>query len=112
MVDNLEDPDPLMLLAEDDEIRSLANETVSRMSVEGVKQSRRKEPQQMAKTVSALPPALAGNGDEEELVICGRFPHMDVCACDIQCQIALREINLFEVYPGILMGPYQAGFKT
>ena len=66
----------------------------------------------MAKTVSALPPALAGNGDEEELVICGRFPHMDVCACDIQCQIALREINLFEVYPGILMGPYQAGFKT
>ena len=37
---------------------------------------------------------------------------MDVCACDIQCQIALREINLFEVYPGIIMGPYQAAFKT
>ncbi len=37
---------------------------------------------------------------------------MDVCACDIQCQIALREINLFEVYPGIVMGPYQAAFKT
>ena len=45
-------------------------------------------------------------------MICGRFPHMDVCACDIQCSIALREINLFEVYPGILMGPYQSGFKT
>lgn len=37
---------------------------------------------------------------------------MEVCACDIQCQIALREINLFEVYPGIVMGPYQAAFKT
>ena len=37
---------------------------------------------------------------------------MDACACDIQCQIALREINLFEVYPGIVMGPYQSAFKT
>jgi hypothetical protein len=52
------------------------------------------------------------NGDEEENILCGRFPHMESCACDIQCQIALREINLFEVYPGILMGPYQAAFKT
>lgn len=45
------------------------------------------------------------SGEEDEIV-CGRFPHMDVCACDIQCSIALREINLFEVYDGILMGPY------
>jgi hypothetical protein len=45
------------------------------------------------------------NGEEDEIV-CGRFPHMDLCACDIQCSIALREINLFEVYPGIIMGPY------
>lgn len=49
---------------------------------------------------------------EEDDIVCGRFPHMDTCACDIQCSIALREINLFEVYPGILMGPYQSGFKT
>lgn len=32
MVDNLEDPDPLMLLAEDDEIRSLEN--LNRTSVD------------------------------------------------------------------------------
>jgi hypothetical protein len=51
-------------------------------------------------------PKHAINGDEENDIVCGRFPHMDVCACDIQCQIALREINLFEVYPGIVMGPY------
>lgn len=50
--------------------------------------------------------------DEEEEIVCGRFPHMDVCACDIQCSLALNEINLFEVYDGILMGPYQASFKT
>ena len=43
---------------------------------------------------------------EEEEVVCGRFPHMDVCACDIQCSIALKEINLFEVHDGIIMGPY------
>ena len=49
---------------------------------------------------------------EEDNIICGRFPHLDVCACEIQCSIALREINLFEVYPGILMGPYQSAFKT
>ena len=32
--------------------------------------------------------------DEDEL-ICGRFPHLDVCACEISCQVALKEINLF-----------------
>ena len=49
--------------------------------------------------------------DEDELV-CGRFPHLMVCACDISCYIALKEINLFQVYPGIYMGPYQSAFKT
>ena len=37
---------------------------------------------------------------------------MDTCDCDIKCYIALKEINLFEVYEGIIMGPYQAAFKT
>lgn len=49
---------------------------------------------------------------EEEEIVCGRFPHMDTCDCDIKCYIALKEINLFEVYEGIIMGPYQAAFKT
>ena len=35
-----------------------------------------------------------------------------MCACEINCQIALKEINLFQVYPGIYMGPYQSAFKT
>ena len=50
--------------------------------------------------------------NDEDEVVCGRFPHLDVCACDISCQIALKEINIFEVYPGIYMGPYQSAFKT
>ena len=50
-------------------------------------------------------PAIEYENDEDEL-ICGRFPHLDVCACDISCQIALKEINLFQVYPGIYMGPF------
>ena len=50
-------------------------------------------------------PSVEYDNDEEELA-CGRFPHLDVCACDISCQIALKEINLFQVYPGIYMGPY------
>ena len=33
--------------------------------------------------------------NDEDKLICGRFPHLDVCACDINCQIALKEINLF-----------------
>ena len=56
-------------------------------------------------------PIVEYENDEDELV-CGRFPHLDVCACEISCQIALKEINLFQVYPGIFMGPYQSSFKT
>lgn len=48
----------------------------------------------------------------EEAVICGRFPHSDFCACDVECTEAIRDITLFEVYRGIYMGPFQAGFKT
>ena len=48
----------------------------------------------------------------DENVICGRFPHADFCACDVECQEAIRDISLFEVYGGIFMGPFQAGFKT
>ena len=54
---------------------------------------------------------LQYEGDEED-IICGRFPHLQVCACEINSQIALKEINLFQVYPGIYMGPFQAAFKT
>jgi hypothetical protein len=39
-------------------------------------------------------PAIEYENDEDEL-ICGRFPHLDVCACDISCNVALKEINLF-----------------
>ena len=56
-------------------------------------------------------PAVEYENDEDEL-ICARFPHLDVCACDISCELALKEINLFQVYPGIYMGPFQAAFKT
>jgi len=47
----------------------------------------------------------AYNGEEEK-VICGRFPHIDYCACDVDCQEAIRDISLFEVYQGIYMGPF------
>lgn len=43
---------------------------------------------------------------------CGRFPHMAVCACDVNCKQAIEDIQLFEVYPNIYMGPFQAAFKT
>ena len=49
----------------------------------------------------------AYNGEEED-VICGRFPHMDVCAEEVD----FRDIGLVEVYKGIIMGPFQAAFKT
>jgi hypothetical protein len=49
---------------------------------------------------------------EEANIVCGRFPHMSVCACDIDCSVAIKQISLFEVYSGIFMGPFQAAFKT
>ena len=33
--------------------------------------------------------------NDEEKIVCSRFPHLDMCACEISCEIALREINLF-----------------
>ena len=51
------------------------------------------------------------NGEEEQLA-CGRFPHMTVCACDHKCSEVMNSINFLEVYSGIFMGPFQAGFKT
>ena len=54
---------------------------------------------------------LKYNGEEDD-IICGRFPHLDVCGCDIPCFIALKEIKLIEVVDGIFMGPFQSAFKT
>ena len=56
-------------------------------------------------------PVVQYEGDEEDIV-CGRFPHLSICACEINSAVALKEINLFQVYPGIYMGPFQAAFKT
>ena len=53
-----------------------------------------------------------GYNPEEENVICGRFPHLDVCACDVACGQGIPDITLFEVYNGIFMGPFQSAFKT
>ena len=50
-------------------------------------------------------------GEEEDLV-CGRFPHLNFCGCDIPCLIALAEIKLIEVFDGIFMGPMQSAYKT
>lgn len=54
----------------------------------------------------------ARNEYREEQSACGRFPHMAICACEIDCSIAIKQISLFEVYNGIFMGPFQAAFKT
>ena len=55
---------------------------------------------------------LARYQGEEDEIICGRFPHLDFCGCDIPCLVALKEIKLIEVIDGIFMGPYQSTFKT
>ena len=54
----------------------------------------------------------AGYQGEEDDITCGRFPHLDVCGCDIQTVIALKAINLIQVVDGIFMGPFQSAFKT
>ena len=37
---------------------------------------------------------------------------MEICACEVKCSEVLTSINLIEVFGGIFMGPFQAGFKT
>ena len=49
----------------------------------------------------------AYTGDEEN-VTCGRFPHMDFCACEVD----FRDVSLIEVSQGIYMGPMQCAYKT
>ncbi|EAR97890.2 dual specificity phosphatase domain protein (macronuclear) [Tetrahymena thermophila SB210] len=48
-------------------------------------------------------------GEEEENITCARFPHLSFCACEIQCQTAIKEIQLLEVYPGIYLGNFTHG---
>ena len=119
MVDNLEDPDPMMLQAEMDntsEMRISDQRAASKKQVQKILTppiaKQESNPTEGSRQQSRREATPMLNGDEENGLVCGRFPHMQICACDIQCSIALSEINLFEVYPGILMGPYQAAFKT
>ena len=55
--------------------------------------------------------AIVYEGEEDDIV-CGRFPHLHFCGCDIPTLIALAEIKLIEVFEGIFMGPLQSAFKT
>ena len=51
-------------------------------------------------------------GEEEDGLVCGRFPHLNICTCDVDCAVAIKQISLIEVYENIFMGNFQAGFKT
>jgi hypothetical protein len=116
MVDQLEDPDPMMIQAEMEEeasnrsqmmeafLNGKAPEAAStrRIANSGkpsnqggipVKASSTNDNNQTARNAlvegvgshskRSQPIKGAINGDEEDGIICGRFPHMDVCACDI-----------------------------
>ncbi len=45
-------------------------------------------------------------------VVCGRFPQNFFCGCTIPCKIALEEVQMKLIIPGLYLGPVQAAFKV
>ena len=117
-MDTMDDPDPMMMNSQFEshpDEGSMQYRTVEARPRGNSRHSNLSGQKSVISKKSVTAGAVNEKGKyagEEEDVMCGRFPHMDICASDIQCSIALKEINLFEVYPGIIMGPYQSGFKT
>lgn len=48
--------------------------------------------------------------NEEESLVCPRFPHLNECDEDMTND--LNDFHLIEVHEGIYMGPFDSGFKT
>ncbi len=44
--------------------------------------------------------------------VCGRFPQVPFCGCTIPCRVAMKEVQLYQVLPGLYLGPLQAAYKV
>jgi hypothetical protein len=44
--------------------------------------------------------------------VCGRFPQAPACGCTIPCRVAMKEVQLYQVLPGLYLGPLQAAYKV
>lgn len=48
---------------------------------------------------------------EEDNIVCGRFPHLSFCACKPSCDVLLKTALPVEVWDGIYIGQFHAGFN-
>jgi len=53
-----------------------------------------------------------GYQNEEEDILCGRFPHLSYCGCKYPCAITLNRIKPILITDHIYVGPIECAFKT
>lgn len=53
-----------------------------------------------------------GYQNEEENIMCGRFPHLTYCGCKYPCSITLNRIKPILAIDHIYTGPIECAFKT
>ena len=53
-----------------------------------------------------------GYQNEEENILCGRFPHLTYCGCKYPCAITLTRIKPILIIDHIYVGPIECAFKT
>ena len=50
--------------------------------------------------------------NEEDEILCGRYPHLSYCGCIYPCSIILNKISPIEIGNQILVGPIECVYKT
>lgn len=50
--------------------------------------------------------------NEEDEILCGRYPHLTYCGCKYPCSIILNKISPIEIGEKILVGPIECVYKT
>lgn len=50
--------------------------------------------------------------NEEDEIVCGRFPHLNYCGCTIPCSLIMNKIEPIEIIENLYSGPIECAFKT
>lgn len=50
--------------------------------------------------------------NEEDLIVCGKFPHLNYCGCKFPCSLIMSKIQPIEVFENLFGGPIECAYKT
>jgi protein-tyrosine phosphatase len=50
--------------------------------------------------------------NEEDEILCGRFPHLNYCGCEYPCSLLLNKISPIDFSDQIFVGPIESAYKT